>query len=74
MSPLFVITNLNMAGDMISIKNQVVNRDYLIKTMHNESNFRQRLPVNLKMLAFILSIFLLTKLLHGDIVNWFWMF
>jgi hypothetical protein len=74
MPPLLVITNLNMAGDMISIKNQVVNRDYLIKTMHNESNFRQRLPVNLKMLAFILSIFLLTKLLHGDIVNWFWMF
>jgi len=52
MTPAFVITNLNKAGDMILTKSRVVNRDYLIQTLHKESNFGQRLLFDLKALAF----------------------
>jgi len=61
MTKVFVITNLHKAGDMILTKSQVVNRDYLIQTLHNESNFGQRLPVDLKALAFIFKHLFIDK-------------
>jgi hypothetical protein len=42
-----------MAGDEILTESRVVNRDYLIQTLHKGSNFGQRLPVDLKAFAFI---------------------
>jgi len=53
MTKVFVIANLHKAAAMILTKSRVVNRDYLIQTLHNESNFGHRLPVDLKALAFI---------------------
>jgi len=68
MTPAFVITNLYMTCDMILSESRVVNRDYLIQTLHKESNFGQNFSFDLKALAFFLNIFLLTKLLQGDII------
>jgi hypothetical protein len=61
MTKVFVIANLHKAGDMILTKSRVVNRDYLIQTLHNESNFGRRLPVDLKALAFIFKHLFIDK-------------
>jgi hypothetical protein len=60
-------SNLNMTGNMILSKSRVVNRVNLIQTLNKESNVVQRLIVDLKALVFVSNIFLLTKLLQGDI-------
>jgi hypothetical protein len=73
-TPAFVITDLHMAGDAILTESRVVNRHYLIQTLHKGLNFGQRLPIDLKGFAFFLNIFLLTELLHGDIFCRLWLF
>jgi len=50
-----------MTGNMILTKNRVVNRDYLIQTMYKKSNFEQRLPIDLKALAYIFKNLFIDK-------------
>jgi len=61
MTPAFVITDLPMISNTILIKSRGVNHDYLIQTLQNESNFGQRLTVDLKTLAFILKHLFIDK-------------
>ena len=60
-TPAFVIIDLHMAGDEILTESRVVNRDCLIQTLHKGSNFGQRLPVDLKALAFIFKHLFIDK-------------
>jgi hypothetical protein len=60
-TPAFIITDLHMISYTILIKSRGVNHDYLIQTLHNESNFGQRLTVNLKALAFIVKHLFIDK-------------
>jgi hypothetical protein len=60
-TPAFVITDRHMPSNTILFKSRVVNRDYLIQTLHNESNFGQRLPIYLKALEFIFKHLFIDK-------------
>jgi hypothetical protein len=50
-----------MTGDMILSKSRVVNRDYLIQTLHNVSNIVQKLPVDINALAFVFKHLFIDK-------------
>jgi hypothetical protein len=60
-TPALVITGLHMAGNTILTKCWGVNRDYLIQNLHKKSNLGQRLPMDLKALAFIFKHLFIDK-------------